>query len=29
MQMREDEKVAAYVLKVQNLVYLMKDCGET
>ena len=29
MQMREDEKVAAYVLKVQNLVHLMKDCGET
>jgi hypothetical protein len=29
MQMREDEKVAAYVLKVQNPVHLMKECGET
>lgn len=26
--MREDEKIAVYVLKVQNLIHLMKGCGE-
>lgn len=29
MQIGENEKVAAYVFKVQNLVHLMKGCGET
>lgn len=27
--MGEDEKIAGYMSKVLNLVYLMKDCGET
>ncbi|XP_050896203.1 uncharacterized protein LOC127102930 [Lathyrus oleraceus] len=27
--MGEDEKIACYVSKVQNLVHLMKNCGET
>lgn len=27
--MGEDEKIADYVAKVQNLVHLMKGCGET
>lgn len=29
LQMGEDEKIAGYVAKVQNIVHLMKDCGET
>ena len=29
LSMREDEKIAGYVSKVQKLVHLMKDCGET
>lgn len=27
--MGEDKKIAGYVAKVQNLVHLMKGCGET
>ena len=29
LQMGEDEKITGYVSKVQNIVHLMKDCGET
>lgn len=28
LQTREDEKIADYVSKIQNLVHLMKGCGE-
>lgn len=28
LHMREDEKITGYVAKVQNLLHLMKGCGE-
>jgi len=29
LQMGDYEKIAAYLFKIQNLVHLMKNCGET